>query len=388
MILLPLLITLVFLSIVRSEFTIVEDTCNSISVGVGAGKSKYGINVVSNTEGVMYVNVASQSSASSAPIWTQSKLTTTGMAFDNAINSMGASYYSGFGGIGYSNDTITYTTVEGLMGICQSVNYLADNENVVGMAGSFRLKGKAGFTYGIALVQDGITLDFFPVPVGESALRFAAFPSSQVFYASAGTWPTSSVSGENKTKFTKRISMNHEKGLGHVDMERRRKLQTETYTAQIYKSTDAGATWSMVYNAPSDADYYFNGISCADENTCVVVGEGDDSEGSPVAVVFTTNDSGATWVQTMNNNGSIYSLSSVKMINSKIGYIGGTTLDGRKVAGTVYYTEDGGMTWSVSETIKGCDIIMDIDFNLDGSVGFASCMSSSGAAGCVAEYIK
>lgn len=42
----------------------------------------------------------------------------------------------------------------------------------------------------------------------------------------------------------------------------------------IYKTSDAGATFTPVFNTGANDFYYFNSISCSDENHCVVVGEG------------------------------------------------------------------------------------------------------------------
>jgi len=373
-----LLICSAFLSLALSQFVIVDSTCNDISVGVGAASSSYAINVASDTAGNLYTNIAYNNE------WTNT-LSSLGLSLDCAINSKGQSYFATSGSIRYSNNSTTYSAVEGAIGTSQSINYLADNEDILALVGTFFVKGKGSAT-GVVLTQDGKALSLSEIP---AYVRYGSFPSSQVWYVSAGTWPEDSVS-EGYRAHSKRVSFNHENKKAKVDLSKRRKLQAsnETWVAQIFKTTNGGASFDMIFNAPSDADYYFNGISCGDENTCVVVGEGNNADGAPIAVVFTTQDGGSTWVQTINTVNTIYTTMAVKMINNKIGYFAATVKSGRTLSGTFYTTTDGGMTWSVQQELAGCEIILDLDFNADGSAGYATCMSASGTKGCVAQYIQ
>lgn len=204
-------------------------------------------------------------------------------------------------------------------------------------------------------------------------------------------WPAdnSTALANSDHKFTKRFTVNtHAASTSQDTLSNDRKLQSgENWIAEVLKTSDAGKTWTKVFSSPSDADYYFNEISCGSIDSCVVVGEGNNADGSPIAVAFTTTDGGVTWVQTLNTVGTIYSLTSVKMIDSKVGYIGASMKSGFSLVGTFYYTEDGGMTWVNKQQLKGCDLILDIDFNADGSAGYATCMSASGTSACVAENI-
>ena len=62
------------------------------------------------------------------------------------------------------------------------------------------------------------------------------------------------------------------------------------YAGSIWKSADAGATWTQLLS--NTGAYYFNGIDCFDETSCVAVAEGFAQDGStdPGAKVFVTND--------------------------------------------------------------------------------------------------
>ena len=65
----------------------------------------------------------------------------------------------------------------------------------------------------------------------------------------------------------------------------------------MYKTDDAGKSWTTVFESPPASLYYFNGISCFDAYTCSVVGEGETAEGEYLTNAFTTADGGKSWSQ-------------------------------------------------------------------------------------------
>ena len=68
--------------------------------------------------------------------------------------------------------------------------------------------------------------------------------------------------------------------------DHKKNVGAEGWVGAVSKTTDGGQTWEMVYHT---AAYYFNAISCADEDNCIAVAEGD------YAVGFHTSDGGKTW---------------------------------------------------------------------------------------------
>jgi hypothetical protein len=153
---------------------------------------------------------------------------------------------------------------------------------------------------------------------------------------------------------------------------------TTGWWGTVYKTVDAGKTFTKVLDTPDDAYYYFNSISCASENSCVVVGEGYNADGSYLTVAFTTVDGGKEWKLT-------HSTSDVSMIAASCSggntcRIGGTKKDGRHVYGQFYLSLDGGLSWELEQSLDNC-LILDMDFP------YATCSSSSGSSAMVAQYI-
>ena len=174
------------LSTVFAQFTIISDTCHGMIVGVGAS-GLYALAPASNTDGTQFVDVGVQSEKSALPDWTSTKVG-QGLSLDGAINSLKESYLASLGAIRYSNDSITYTAVKGLVGTSQSLNFLADDDTTVAAVGTFSVKdGKRySFVSGVALAKAGVLTSISEVPVTESSLRYGSFPSSSTWYVSSG----------------------------------------------------------------------------------------------------------------------------------------------------------------------------------------------------------
>merc|ERR1712060_336923 len=66
--------------------------------------------------------------------------------------------------------------------------------------------------------------------------------------------------------------------------------QNETYTAELWKTSDGGKTWKNLI--ADKGNFYFNDIHCIDDTHCVAVGEGfsNDGSASPGARVYLTSD--------------------------------------------------------------------------------------------------
>ena len=132
-----------------------------------------------------------------------------------------------------------------------------------------------------------------------------------------------------------------------------------------------------------ETDYlYFNSISCGSEQNCVVVAEGDDAAGNYLVVAYTTFDGGATWSQSL--TASDVSLVGAKFVNANEVWLLGTSKSRANLLGQFYKSTDSGKSFVLAQSLDNC-MGMDIDFGNE--VGYASCLSSSGASCSAAMYV-
>lgn len=125
--------------------------------------------------------------------------------------------------------------------------------------------------------------------------RYVASPSKDVLYVTAGTWP--SKDNDDLEEDTFHVTRNLHVYMDPEEGTRKVKLgawsddpSDDTYTAELFKSTDGGANWtSLMY---SEGEFYFNDIDCFDDTHCVAVGEGFPEDGStkPGARIYMTSD--------------------------------------------------------------------------------------------------
>jgi hypothetical protein len=163
------------------------------------------------------------------------------------------------------------------------------SQNVGSMPGGFGAAGQFrdadNFYNGVATSTDnGVTWSGSDIGLNSSAgyiARYASFPTTNTWYVTSGTWPMDDEEKQEDlltSRLTKKGAVrDHKKNVG-----------AEGWVGAVSKTTDGGKTWEMVYHT---AAYYFNAISCADENNCIAVAEGD------YAVGFHTTDGGKTWTK-------------------------------------------------------------------------------------------
>merc|ERR1712176_199114 len=123
--------------------------------------------------------------------------------------------------------------------------------------------------------------------------------------------------------------------------------QNETYTAELWKSSDGGKTWKNLI--ADKGKFYFNDIHCIDDTHCVAVGEGfaNDGSQSPGARVYVTSD-GETFKELHRESTTGgESLMAAKMLSTTEHWVGGTTKAGGLTAPLLaLHSTDGGKTYS------------------------------------------
>ena len=121
--------------------------------------------------------------------------------------------------------------------------------------------------------------------------------------------------------------------------------------ARIYRSTDAGTTWTLAHTNP-DKDGFYDAIAFWDAQNGIVMGDPVDGR----FVVRVTRDGGATWAapqglampEALPGEGA-FAASGTCLFALRGGADAWFVTGGAKVA-RVFYTRDRGRSWTVAET--------------------------------------
>ena len=121
----------------------------------------------------------------------------------------------------------------------------------------------------------------------------------------------------------------------------------------LIETFDGGATWRDVELGTSTDPLY--NIACADANVCVAIG----NSATTGPDVYRTNNAGATWtrVTAFPLGGSWYHLD---FISATVGFMGSN--------GATVRTQDGGATWQLMSGYPNCPVMYGMDFR-DSSTG-------------------
>lgn len=181
--------------------------------------------------------------------------------------------------------------------------------------------------------------------------RYASSPVEGTIYVTAGRWPMGAAEPgvhqlTSQLRFARRSFAAG--GGPTVGLERgfleRAGNGTAGYSAELWKSTDGGATWASLFS--SEGEFYFNEIDCFDATHCVAVGEGFGHDGSsaPGARVYVTND-GKTFKLAHQHPIDGSSLMAANMLSATEHFAGGTGAD---VHGGLLalHSTDGGKTYA------------------------------------------
>ena len=116
-----------------------------------------------------------------------------------------------------------------------------------------------------------------------------------------------------------------------------------TESGKIYRTTDGGSSWTLVYNNTLVTNF-INLIKFDNISTGIAVGDGLNST-SAMAYLHTT-DGGTTWI---NRNTSLFGATSISQVfhtSSTIGYQAGNYLSGTRTIRGVFRTTNSGQNWS------------------------------------------
>jgi len=318
--------------------------------------------------------------------WDQEQgLVQGGLLLDAAISSDAkTSLITSFWSILVSTDSsATYTAVPGLGGPLQGAYMF--NGNSMAAVGNMAILPSSGLTpgsvSGLAVSTDGAGEVWSAIQVlDETSCRYGAFPSASTWYITAGMWGSdnSTVTDSAKWHIKSGAAVGHRLSKHvHTGERSTKKVKrgvkggsdtTAGWFGAIYKTTDAGATFTNVYNSPADAEWYFNMISCGSETTCMAAAEGDNYVG-----LWLTTNGGSSWTESWSSPEG-EGLMAVKMTSATDGYFAPTIKNGRAVQTPFYYTTDAGATWTVKQTLNNA-LIMDLD--QVGTLGVATMLNTA-----------
>ena len=237
---------------------------------------------------------------------------------------------------------------------------------VIPESNDFALVAQCSKGQGVYRSSDGAKYEAFVIP--ETLLnntiemvRYGAFPSANTWYVTAGTWPDTDSARKslNKKRGRKRATHRLTVGADHFDFNSDydspavrdgpvhcSEDPSNCFAAAIVKTTDAGKTWTKVYeNINTGDNIYPNGIHCSTEDHCVAVVEGDTSR------ILVTRDGGKSWKETRHDDDPHSSLVAVRMLDDKEGWVSGGEMS-NAFEGRFWHTLDGGDTWT-KEAIPG-----------------------------------
>src|SRR5271163_4495136 len=117
--------------------------------------------------------------------------------------------------------------------------------------------------------------------------------------------------------------------------------------SRVYKTTDAGERWNLLYTNP-DPKGFFDAIASWDATHGILLGDPVDGR----FVVFTTDDGGVTWKRqktpaALTNEGAFAASNSCMHVRGTREVWFGT---GGPGGARVFHSTDGGQTWSVAKT--------------------------------------
>jgi hypothetical protein len=374
-----LLVVAALFNVANADFVIDTNTLASTLVGCGVGGPSAAIAGAGQSGVGAIVDLYDSKEG-----WTKHpSLVQTGLLMDAAMSADSKiSLVTSICKVFISTDNSeTFAPIPGVCGPVQGA-YVFDEHSVALVGNTISSNGG---TAGLTVSTDGAGKVWNSYKVNDEQYpRYGAFPSADTWFIAAGMW------GEDTVNSTMH-SVSHRVKANKLDAKLHMKLggaadTTTGWYGEIYKTTDAGATFTSVYSSPSDALWYFNQISCGSESFCIASAEGYSNDGTaPYALLLQTTDGGSTWTTSWESSTAI-SMMANKMISATEGWFAaGVQGAQRSLQTQFYYTSDAGVSWTLKQTLDGC-LTMDLDFSADGALGVATCVNNSGTQMELATY--
>ena len=330
-----------------AAWAVIQKQFSAVSIGLAFTDDKTGY--TSFTDGASAPVITK--TVDGGATWSKTAVNTTGamlmpMGFASGTGAGAPIVSVGMAANKHSSDGVNFLPSKGGPFSSQGVAYSP--------SGDFAVAGDNG----VCVSSDkGATFKCMQVP-GMSDGRYVAMPSKDVIYLTAGHWPANPPSSPSAVKDSDVHRISHGLRLreGKVEMGAEAGVAANgDYAGSIWKSADAGATWTQLLS--NTGAYYFNGIDCFDETSCVAVAEGFAQDGStdPGAKVFVTNDGKNFTLAHSESTTGQESLMAAKMLSKSEHWAGGTTQSGGFSAPLLaLHSTDGGKTWANEDNgVKG-----------------------------------
>jgi photosystem II stability/assembly factor-like uncharacterized protein len=329
---------------------------SAITIGVGMQDAQVGWSSFTDGSSGIKITKTTDGGATWTPVKEQSK-TLMVMGMDAATHPALDVVTTGMAATSYSADGDTFSGSKGGPFVSQSIQ-----ANAAGVV--------TASDEGVCVSADaGATYKCHAVPFKYGKLgRYAAMPSKDVIYVTAGMWPSQAKPTAAKVDLSAKLRVVRHGFDALAGAPERLALEmgpfpdvryvsnSSGYKAELWKSSDGGATWKNL--VADEGAFYFNQIDCLDETHCVAVGEGFGHDGStsPGARVYVTTD-GETFKLAHHETVDGSSLMAAKMLSATEHHAGGV-LQG----GVALHTTDGGATYTKQgASIKG-QMITDMSF--------------------------
>jgi photosystem II stability/assembly factor-like uncharacterized protein len=252
--------------------------------------------------------------------------------------------------------------------------------------GDFGITINNGKYNGIATSKTGLSWTNFDYGANATLFpsRYGSWPTATTWYATGGNFPTSNTN-EMLIPHTSKLARTKE-GRFEWTYGDKAPLQdpvdcsvdpTNCYSAGVFKTADAGKTWTQVYSDINNGtNIYPNDIDCFDANHCVMVMEGARCQ------IKVTTDGGATWTKTMDDSDTACSLIYAKMLSTTEIWVAGGHLSAVNFEGRFWHSTDGGATW-VKEAHKAIYVL---DLDMSPVFGYALALDASGSGITLLSY--
>jgi len=185
--------------------------------------------------------------------------------------------------------------------------------------------------------------------LGAADAHYGWFESADYGYVSGGVYPeTSDTSRFHQINPHVRLDKHTKRYV--VDPSPRDPSLAIDYIAMLALATNSASQFTALVNITGQG-FYFNEISCTDQNNCWLAAEGIDKSGD-VGYIFHTNDGWQTYDIQITNQGAAFV--AIDMLTPTYGWAGGALLQGNVTGafdGQFWLTQDG-QTWSLVDQIK------------------------------------